>query len=85
MDNRRLDSKRYRKYQVRSDMRMGKIFLKPPSNRIDKIFFSISLVRAISGKPIDKEEILQMLKYEGIELDNELKNKLMGHFPELQL
>ena len=39
MDNRRLDSKRYRKYQVRSDMRMGKIFLKPPSNRIDKIFF----------------------------------------------
>ncbi|NLL30218.1 MAG: hypothetical protein GX258_04095 [Clostridiales bacterium] len=64
---------------------MGRVFLKPPSNNIEKIFLYISLVKGISGKPIDKEETLQLLKDKGVELDDELKNKLMKNFPELQL
>lgn len=49
------------------------------------MIFCISLAAAISGRGIDKEEVLKIFRDEGVEIDRNLKNKLRESFPELDL
>lgn len=64
---------------------MSKVFLKVPSDRIERILFAMALAKGISGNSVNKEEIIQTFKNEGIELNDEIKLNIIKNFPEISL
>lgn len=51
-------------------------FLKVPTEKFDKIMFSINLSEAISGDKVSHEEVMEVLKEENILLTEEQQREI---------
>ncbi len=64
---------------------MNKQFIKIPTDKIDQIKTSIIIVKAINGKVITKDELIEALDMKGLILTPEIKKSFLKDFPELEL
>ena len=62
-----------------------RVYLGVPKTALGKITLSGLIVEVLTGKPIEKEEIVRLLDREDIEVTDEVKEVIKKNFPHIEL